>query len=76
VRNISDDWFFGLTLSKGLDIDQFAGRLSFFWAIGMNFYTEIAEMRADFERFAANDRTGYACRKDHPSFDNKRKEPP
>jgi methylmalonyl-CoA mutase len=33
-------------LSKGLDIDQFAGRLSFFWAIGMNFYLEIAKMRA------------------------------
>ena len=33
-------------LSKGLDIDQFAGRLSFFWAIGMNFYMEVAKMRA------------------------------
>ena len=33
-------------LSKGLDIDQFAPRLSFFWAIGMNFYLEIAKMRA------------------------------
>jgi len=33
-------------LSKGLDIDAFAGRLSFFWAIGMNFYMEIAKMRA------------------------------
>jgi methylmalonyl-CoA mutase len=33
-------------LSKGLDIDAFAGRLSFFWAIGMNFYLEIAKMRA------------------------------
>jgi methylmalonyl-CoA mutase len=33
-------------LSKGLDIDRFAGRLSFFWAIGMNFYLEIAKMRA------------------------------
>ncbi|MFB0978812.1 MAG: methylmalonyl-CoA mutase family protein, partial [Myxococcota bacterium] len=33
-------------LSKGLDIDKFAGRLSFFWAIGMNFYLEIAKMRA------------------------------
>ncbi len=33
-------------LSKGLDIDTFAGRLSFFWAIGMNFYMEIAKMRA------------------------------
>jgi len=33
-------------LGKGLDIDKFAGRLSFFWAIGMNFYMEIAKMRA------------------------------
>jgi len=33
-------------LSKGLDIDRFAGRLSFFWAIGMNFYLEVAKMRA------------------------------
>ena len=33
-------------LSKGLDVDQFAGRLSFFWAIGMNFYMEVAKMRA------------------------------
>ena len=33
-------------LAKGLDIDNFAGRLSFFWAIGMNFYLEIAKMRA------------------------------
>ncbi len=33
-------------LTKGLDVDEFAGRLSFFWAIGMNFYLEIAKMRA------------------------------
>ncbi|MDJ0852517.1 MAG: methylmalonyl-CoA mutase [Myxococcota bacterium] len=33
-------------LSKGLSVDQFAPRLSFFWAIGMNFYLEIAKMRA------------------------------
>ncbi|CAH0990210.1 Methylmalonyl-CoA mutase [Sinobacterium norvegicum] len=33
-------------LDAGLDIDQFAGRLSFFWGIGMNFYMEIAKMRA------------------------------
>lgn len=30
----------------GLKIDQFAPRLSFFWGIGMNFYMEIAKMRA------------------------------
>jgi len=33
-------------IAKGLDVDEFAGRLSFFWAIGMNFYLEIAKMRA------------------------------
>ena len=33
-------------LDVGLDIDAFAPRLSFFWAIGMNFYMEIAKMRA------------------------------
>ena len=33
-------------LAKGLDVDEFAGRLSFFWAIGMNFYLEVAKMRA------------------------------
>jgi len=33
-------------LSKGLSIDDFAPRLSFFWAIGMNFYLEVAKMRA------------------------------
>ena len=33
-------------LGKGLDVDGFAGRLSFFWAIGMNFYLEVAKMRA------------------------------
>ncbi len=33
-------------LSRGLDIDQFAGRLSFFFAIGMSFYMEVAKLRA------------------------------
>ncbi|GAA3805385.1 methylmalonyl-CoA mutase [Nocardioides panacisoli] len=33
-------------LDSGLTIDQFAPRLSFFWAIGMNFYMEVAKMRA------------------------------
>lgn len=33
-------------VARGLDVDAFAGRLSFFWAIGMNFYLEIAKMRA------------------------------
>ena len=33
-------------INKGMDVDEFAGRLSFFWAIGMNFYLEVAKMRA------------------------------
>src|SRR5690606_19458841 len=33
-------------LDAGLDIDHFAPRLSFFWAIGMNFYMEVAKMSA------------------------------
>jgi methylmalonyl-CoA mutase len=33
-------------LARGLDIDDFAPRLSFFFAIGMNFYMEIAKLRA------------------------------
>jgi len=33
-------------LAKGMDVDGFAGRLSFFFAIGMNFYLEVAKLRA------------------------------
>ncbi len=33
-------------VKAGLDIDRFATRLSFFWAIGMNFFMEVAKMRA------------------------------
>jgi len=33
-------------LDKGLDVDLFAGRLSFFFAIGMNFFMEVAKLRA------------------------------
>ncbi|HWL55041.1 MAG TPA: methylmalonyl-CoA mutase [Paracoccus sp. (in: a-proteobacteria)] len=33
-------------LSAGMDVDQFAGRLSFFFAIGMNFFMEAAKLRA------------------------------
>ena len=32
--------------AKGLDVDAFAGRLSFFFAIGMNFFMEVAKLRA------------------------------
>jgi methylmalonyl-CoA mutase len=33
-------------IAAGLDVDKFAPRLSFFWAIGMNFFMEVAKMRA------------------------------
>src|SRR6478736_4365423 len=33
-------------LDAGMDIDAFAPRLSFFWAIGMNFFMEVAKLRA------------------------------
>lgn len=33
-------------IKAGINIDSFAPRLSFFWGIGMNFFTEIAKMRA------------------------------
>jgi methylmalonyl-CoA mutase len=33
-------------LHRGLDVDEFAGRLSFFFGIGMNFYLEVAKLRA------------------------------
>ena len=33
-------------ISAGLDIDEFAPRLSFFWGIGMNHFTEVAKLRA------------------------------
>jgi methylmalonyl-CoA mutase len=35
-----------MALARGMDVDQFAGRLSFFFGIGMNFYLEIAKLRA------------------------------
>src|SRR6187402_2265390 len=33
-------------IKAGLDVDRFAPRLSFFWAIGMNFFMEVAKLRA------------------------------
>ncbi|MGW5052840.1 methylmalonyl-CoA mutase [Actinokineospora sp. NPDC004072] len=33
-------------MGAGLDVDRFAPRLSFFWAIGMNFFMEVAKLRA------------------------------
>ena len=33
-------------VAAGMSVDQFAPRLSFFWAIGMNFFMEVAKLRA------------------------------
>ena len=33
-------------IARGLDVDDFAGRLSFFFCVGMNFYLEVAKLRA------------------------------
>jgi methylmalonyl-CoA mutase len=33
-------------IARGMDVDDFAGRLSFFFAIGMNFFMEVAKLRA------------------------------
>ncbi len=35
-----------IALARGMDVDAFAGRLSFFFGIGMNFYLEVAKLRA------------------------------
>ncbi len=44
---LADGWEYLKTgIKAGLDIDDFAPRLSFFWAIGMNHFMEIAKMRA------------------------------
>jgi methylmalonyl-CoA mutase len=50
-------------LSKGLDVDAFAGRLSFFWCIGMSFYFEIAKMRAARRIWAERMRKEFAPKK-------------
>src|SRR5690348_13295530 len=56
-------------LSRGLEIDQFAPRLSFFFGIGMNFFMEIAKLRAArllwarlMQQFAPRDRASLALR--------------
>ena len=38
--------YINAAIQRGLNIDDFAPRLSFFWSIGMNFFMEIAKMRA------------------------------
>lgn len=44
---LADGWEYLRTgIESGLDIDGFAPRLSFFWAVGMNHFMEIAKMRA------------------------------
>ena len=39
-------FIFGDEVKSGLEIDEFAPRLSFFWGIGMNYFMEIAKLRA------------------------------
>ncbi len=44
---LADGWeYVRAATDRGLDIDVFAGRLSFFFAIGMNFFMEVAKLRA------------------------------
>lgn len=44
---LADGWEYLRTgLKAGLNIDEFAPRISFFWAVGMNFFMEIAKLRA------------------------------
>src|SRR4051795_8712792 len=44
---LADGWeYVRIASARGLDIDEFAGRLSFFFAIGMNFFMEVAKLRA------------------------------
>ena len=44
---LADGWeYLRAGLDAGLTVDQFAPRFSFFWGIGMNFFMEIAKMRA------------------------------
>ena len=44
---LADGWEYLRTgIAAGLDIDDFAPRLSFFWGIGMDHLTEVAKMRA------------------------------
>ena len=44
---LADGWeYVRAATARGLDIDEFAGRLSFFFAIGMNFFMEVAKLRA------------------------------
>jgi methylmalonyl-CoA mutase len=49
-------------VAAGLDVDAFAPRLSFFWAIGMNYFMEIAKMRAARLLWAARIKNDFAPR--------------
>ena len=56
-------------LAAGLDLDGFAPRLSFFWAVGMNYFMEVAKLRAArllwaklMKPFAPKDERSYALR--------------
>ena len=44
---LADGWEYLRTgVAAGLDVDRFAPRLSFFWAVGMNYFMEVAKLRA------------------------------
>lgn len=44
---LADGWEYLRTgIQAGIPVDQFAPRLSFFWAVGMNYFMEVAKMRA------------------------------
>ena len=47
-------------IAAGLDVDRFAPRLSFFWAVGMNFFMEVAKLRAGRLLWAALMRKNFA----------------
>lgn len=67
---LSDGWEYLRTgIAAGLDIDDLAPRISFFWGIGMNHLTEVAKMRAArviwseiVKRFDAKDPKSFALR--------------
>ena len=48
-------------VAAGMDIDAFAPRLSFFWAIGMNFFMEVAKMRAGAPALGGADAEGISA---------------
>ena len=54
-------------MADGLDIDDFAGRLSFFWGIGMNLFMEVAKLRAGAHAVAPDHDRARRARRTSPS---------